>query len=111
MCDTPLATCKVCLRIRFLLNTFKTTFVSNSLQFVKTPVPEGWSDASQFSFAGRRFTNLLKGCWTDEGEAVRAFLRAPDGFSEPLGFLFWLSSLQAACTLLCPLCAGLVVAD
>ncbi len=57
--DTPLATCKVSLRIRFLLNTFKTAFVSNSLQFVKTPVPEGWSDASQFSFAGRRFINLL----------------------------------------------------
>lgn len=41
--DTPLATCKVSLRIGFLLNAFKSAFVSNRLQFVKTPVPEGWN--------------------------------------------------------------------
>lgn len=57
--DTPPATCKVSPRIRFLLNTFKTAFVSNGLQFVKTPVPEGWSDASEFSFAGLHFINVL----------------------------------------------------
>lgn len=106
--DSPRATCKVSLwRSCFFWTHLKTAFVSNSFQFVKTPVPEGWTHASKFGFAGRHFKKLPQSHWTAEAEAVRVFLRVPVGFSEPLGFLFWLSSLQAACTLPCPLYAGL----
>lgn len=86
------------------------TFASNSLQFVRTPSPEGWTAARRFSFAGRVLQTSCRAAGETREKQYVPFKSPWRGLSEPLGFLLLLSSLQAACTLPYPLCAGLVVA-
>ena len=75
---------------------FKTTFVPNSLQFVKAPAPEGWAAASEGKFCGAAFYKPPVGLLDGRGRSSACLLRAPDGFRETT-WLFILAQLTAGC--------------
>lgn len=76
------------MKIGFLLNVFKATFAPSSLQFVKSPAPEGRADASDITFCGTEFYKPPVGLLDGHEERRRMHLRGPDSLVSHLAFYF-----------------------